>query len=268
MECCLLLTTRGRIDCLERLFFSLMQQTHKDFHILLGLQEPTKEMLQFVDTWQSKLQIDIITLPTMSLSAARNRLIPHIKGEVTALCDDDCWYEPTVLQAVVQIFHAEQSCSICIGGFAGQAMNASGKPESMYSVLKNAPSWTMFFRSNAMTKIGCFDEHLGIGAPTLWQSGEETDYVLRGLSQNMLVLRTATVRVWHPTVNVADHSQADKWVGYGRGRMQILRKHNFPLWFKWANVIFPLFRGLLEGPSSWKYRWCMFYGRISGLFGK
>lgn len=265
MECCLLITTRGRIDCLERLFSSLTQQTHKNFHILLGLQEPTQDMFQFVETWQSKLQIVTITLSALSLSAARNRLIPYIKGEVTALCDDDCWYEPRTLEAVVQFFHVEQGCSICIGGIIGQVIDASNKPETVYSVFKNAPSWTIFFRSKAMNQIGFFDEQLGIGAPTLWQSGEETDFVLRGLSQNMLALRTQTVRVGHPTVNVADHSHADKWVGYGRGRMQILWKHNFPLWFKWANVLYPLFRGLLEGPSSWRYRWCMFYGRVSGL---
>ena len=45
-----------------------------------------------------------------------------------------------------------------------------------------AISFTIFLRAPLVARIGRFDEELGLGASTPWSSGEEIDYLLRGLA--------------------------------------------------------------------------------------
>lgn len=268
MKIDLLMTTRNRHTCVERLLDSLARQTTINFRLVAGLQRPDAAMLALVKGAAAKFPVRIVPLPECGLSAARNRLLPAVAGQVVALTDDDCSYPPRTMAALETFFAAHPASDACVGTpCPADAQAPTGpatvRPVTRFGILRQAPSWLLFFRTEAMRRVGVFDERLGIGAPSPWQSGEETDYALRLLAQGGRILRTGSVGVAHPPPDFACANRA-KWYGYGMGRMQLLRKHHFPLWFRALTIAFPLVRMCGEPVSHWNGLWAMFAGRCAG----
>ncbi len=117
--------------------------------------------------------------------------------------------------------------------------------------------------------MGNFDETLGPGTGLPWGCGEDTDYLLRVNAAGFSVARCNAIRVYHPKPDMADPTLIPKMHAYGLGRMYLLRKHCFPMWFRLANVVYPLLRLPLDLPRhGWgaaRYRAAMFLGRCRGL---
>ena len=257
------MTTYNRHDCVKRLLDSLVLQDTKNFRLLAGLQEPDNNMLQLVESYKKHFPIDIQVINRCSLSKARNSLLPHISGDIIALTDDDCWY-PTDFTTSLTQFFSQNPVAACVGvhSVAKEKTAVQNQRLSRFSIFFNAPSWLLFFRREAFLEIGNFDVQLGIGADTPWQSGEETDFALRLMKKGGNILRTSSISVMHPE---ASPTSPQKWYGYGRGRMYVLRKHNFPLWFCLLNVLYPLCKIPCVSPSFWPCYLAMFKARLRGL---
>lgn len=264
----LLATTRGRRELIARLFESLKKQTCRNFTLLLGDQNPEAYLSSVISEYEKAFPIERIFLAPQSLSEARNVLLSHVRGQVVALTDDDCYYAPDCLEHVVNFFGSRTDAAALIGNANG-AVSAlvPDQEESRFSIFRNAPSWVLFFRASAMRKVGLFDVDMGIGSPGLYQSGEETDYLVRLLDAGVgPILRAPAVRVYHDEYSPNDSALYSKAYGYARGRMYLLRKHGFPLWFKLVNVVYPLLRIPCERCHAWSYRKAMFWGRLVGFF--
>lgn len=262
----LLMTTRNRRQEVRALLDSLRAQTRRNFRLLAGLQAPDSGMEALVVDHAAHFPVRALRLPECGLSRARNLLLPEADGDIIALTDDDCRYHREALAAVEDFFTAHPDVDACIGkACAVGAGSPDGidavVPVTLWNVFRNAPSWVLFFRREAMARVGMFDETLGVGAPTPWQSGEETDYAVRLLKAGGRMVRVGRIAVEHPP---ADYSRkcARKCEAYGRGRMALLRKHHFPLWFTLANLAYPLARIPMESPSRWPGCWAMFAGRL------
>lgn len=264
----LLVTTRGRIQALQRLLESLRNQSFTQFIVLLGDQNTPgflDPMLQnFTD-----ISIQRVMLPEVSLSKARNLLLPFVRQGIFAITDDDCYYAPDTLQKIIFFFSTTPKCSVLIGN-PNATLRSTLHTENIYSVWRDAPSWVLFFRFEVTHLIGTFDETLGIGSPGPFQSGEETDYLIRALQQGLTVMRESSIAVYHEPVNYSSSTLIKKTLAYSLGRMYLLKKHNFPLWFKLANVLYPLVMlpldAIRQGKHTARYRWAMFTGRLQGLF--
>lgn len=261
----LLVTTRGRIAALRALFASITTSAAYNVTVLLGDQNEPHYLDALLEEFQEKLHIERHMLAPQSLSSARNALLPYVKEGLVAITDDDCEYTPTTLEAVNKHFALHATVAAIIGNANAVTPVGHMQEETLYSVFKNAPSWVLFFRSATVELVGTFDENMGIGSPGPCQSGEETDYLLRILEKDHRIIRTSDVLVHHPEPNLADPALPAKAKAYGMGRMHLLRKHKFPLWFKLANVLYPLLRLPLEGKKAWAYRKAMFLGRLKGL---
>jgi GT2 family glycosyltransferase len=150
-----------------------------------------------------------------------------------------------------------------------KARQLSPKVFSRYSVFSKTRSWCIFLRHEAMKEVGSFDENMGIGAPTPWQSGEETDYLLRVMAAGHMVYRAPSIHVFHDAQDLR-RLDLPKIRGYSFGRMYLLHKHNFPYWFTGVNIIYPLAHMAHEcirlGPWAIKNRLAMFSGRLKGFF--
>ena len=101
----------------------------------------------------------------------------------------------------------------------------------------------------------------GTGRPC--GGGEATDY-LRGTARLGVVWKVPAVHLLHPLQDKQLINE-EKLRMYAQGRMKLLQKHHMPLWFKLANVVYPLWMGTSEGKNMWAYRWHMFVGRLMGL---
>lgn len=259
----LIVTSRDRVDDLQRLFESLLVQTNSNFTILLGDQNAPGVLDPLLAQYSSRLKIEHVMLEPQSLSQARNALLPLAKGDYVALTDDDCYYAPNCLAHVLDIF-ATRDLDGLIANPNG-ILSHQDSEESRYSIFKDAPSWVLFFTRQAIQTVGMFDESLGIGSDGPYQSGEETDYLARLIAIGGKVRRTNLPVVYHNDMDCSDAGCVERAYGYALGRMELLRKHNFPLWFKVANILYPLAKLVVEPARHRAYRLSILKGRLHGF---
>ena len=94
-------------------------------------------------------------------------------------------------------------------------------------------STALFLRRSVTNAVGGFDEHLGVGAPTAYQSGEEIDYVLRALAMGFRGTCEPALTVHHPPLASLDRLRRTTYsYALSTGRLQ--RRHRFaPPWLAW-----------------------------------
>lgn len=286
----LIMATLGRTACLPRLLDSFAGQKHQNFEIIIVDQNLPGVLDDIVSAYQTKLRLTrIFSQP--GLSRARNAGLAVARGDIIAFPDDDCQYLPNTLACAVKALASvdvvvgrqiSDNQSICEAGEKKE--EGTGKECALCAddglqikietyrtaMLRNAPSITLFFRKEVVAVVGGFDESLGLGAGTLWGSGEDSDYLIRAFDAGFVVGRTPALKARHPDVDISLPEAAGKAHAYAAGRMHLLRKHRFPLWFKLANVLYPLAvlpkEWLKHGHGAARYRWAMFTGRLYGLF--
>ncbi len=273
MQISLLIATINRKAELERLLESLCNQTYKNFHVLIGDQNPLGFLDDVLSTFCDRLQITVVPIQSRGISAARNALLPYIQGDIVAFPDDDCLYLPDTLEKVIDFFRANEH----VGGLMGvwgddEALMQKNiqKFTNNTSIARRAiffhsETFLQFYKCDVVAKVGKFDVTLGPGTGLPYGGGEDTDYALRALDFAQ-IRRVTSVRIFHP--ELAKERAKEKIYAYAYGRMYLLRKHNFPLWFKFVNILFPLYRLLQEDRQCWYFCWHMFVGRLYGLFQK
>lgn len=282
----LIVATLGRADCLPRLLESLAAQEYRNFDVLLIDQNPPGVLDDLLTRYQEKLRLTRIFSPP-GLSRARNAGLALAKGDFVAFPDDDCLYAPDTMALAAKAF---SKAEVLVGRqvsdqgiapgtrreAAHEAVSQSQPPTrletSRTAVLRNAPSITLFFCKEVISAVGGFDETMGLGAGTRWGSGEDSDYLVRAFDAGFKIAKVPGLEVYHPDVDYSQPEAARKARAYAAGRMHLLRKHHFPLWFKLANILYPLAvlpkETLRHGRGAAKYRWSMFLGRLQGFFHK
>jgi hypothetical protein len=129
----------------------------------------------------------------------------------------------------------------------------------------------MFFRAASLGGL-FYDERLGIGAETIWGSGEETEFLLQAMKLGCFVQYEPSVAVFHLdwgqgpyTVTVIKKARR-----YGMGMGRILYAHDFPASLTLKYFCRPLLGGaytlLLGRPRKTVYHWSIFVGRTTGWF--
>ena len=211
--------------------------------MVLGDQNDADVLASLISKYEKKFSLLRVPLPRMSLSGARNALLPYAEGDFVALADDDCYYLPTTVE---QLFQARQSTPEAAAFIGTMLPSPPEKPLpsgvslcSRYSVCRIAPSWCLFIKKSLLHKIGDFDPDMGIGAPGPWQSAEETDVLVRIILAGDKVYRAKGVGVCHDPHNLCSVQVVHRAYLYGMGRMYLLHKHRFPLWFTFLNILFP-----------------------------
>ena len=177
----LVVCTVDRFDRLERLFQSLRAQTCRDFEVVLVDQNPDDRLVPVIENYRSSFPINHLRSPK-GLSLARNRGLAVSGGAYVGFPDDDCWYRPETLADVASKFrrHGE----LCV--VTGRTVDASDKPSLSPSgnlevdvdrknYLSCGNSNSIFVTRQLLDVIGGFDERLGVGAVTPFQSGEEAE---------------------------------------------------------------------------------------------
>lgn len=148
--------------------------------------------------------IPFFTDKSLSLSEARNFLIREFQSKsvsavssdfIFAFPDDDAWYTPGFISAIVNNFDCATSCHNISDEPLIFICNYSSKPISAdcinieFSLSKNllrysraASSNTIFLCTSGSFTLPFFDERLGVGSPI--NGGEDLDYALRLLSSS------------------------------------------------------------------------------------
>jgi GT2 family glycosyltransferase len=234
----LILATIGRTEELVRFLRSLDGQTYRNFRLIVVDQNGDDRLVPTLGGFKDAFPM-LHLRAEPGLSRARNVALEHLAADLVAFPDDDCWYQPHVLEHVATFFAQHPECD----GLGGLAVDADGRPSAgradtkpgamtVYNLWRRVASFTLYVRQRVIEAVGPFDETLGVGSGTLWGGGEDLDYVVRALRAGCPVYYAPALTVHHPRKR--EHgSDPDPRQGfeYGAGYGRVLRKSKVPLWF-------------------------------------
>ena len=228
----LLVATLGRVDELNRLLASLENQD-AGFEVLVVDQNPDDRLAPVLAA-HSRLAARHLR-SERGLSRARNVGLRAAQGDLIAIPDDDCWYPAGLLARVEEWFRQNPSFGL-LGAVVRTAENRPSGPRSPASacrctranVWQCAVSTALFLRRSVVDAVGDFDEEIGVGARSRYQSGEETDYVLRALEQGFEMWYEPGLTVHHPPLDSIERLRRTTYP-FALGTGRVLRRHGYPL---------------------------------------
>jgi len=230
----LLVCTLGRASSLERLLNSLAAQTSRNFEVIIVDQNPVGVLDPSIHEFPELRITHLRSRP--GLSRARNIGLSASSGRYIGFPHDDVWFEPTVVEEVIDTFRRNPKLSAITGQFvdaAGHPLTANlpGEAQITRENIFEAGNAATVFIERAAAQALRFDEALGPGAPTDFQSGEETDFLLRALESGVASWYFPKLMIFHDPVDTAAPltERTRRATAHARGFGYLMRKHRYPL---------------------------------------
>jgi glycosyltransferase involved in cell wall biosynthesis len=228
----LIVCTVGRPALLERLLRSLMTQTDGGFELIVVDQSGSDEIDACLRTYSVGQRVHYLR-SGRGLSHGRNIGLRHAQGHVVGFPDDDCWYGEHVIARVGRFFQDPGN-----GILTGRTVDRNGctsvsdhreesGPIDRSNVFESGNSNSVFALAALARQIEGFDETLGVGAPTPFQSGEETDFLLRSLRQGYRLYYDRDFVVYHDQSESSLAAQSARVRAYSQGYGRVLRLHHY-----------------------------------------
>lgn len=229
----LIVATVDRVTELEQLLASLGRQSHKDFEVLVVDQNPDDRLAPVLERHR---ELTVRHLRSgRGLSRARNVGLAQASGGIIGFPDDDCWYPPQLLEQVKDAFDLHPEYAALFATLRDADHQAVGpKWPDHASVWSKENVWVYgvsaagFVRREVTDAIGRFDENLGMGAATPYQSGEDVDYFVRPLELGWEIGYDPALTVHHPSFHRIDRVR-ERSYSYALGGGYTLRTHHYPL---------------------------------------
>jgi glycosyltransferase involved in cell wall biosynthesis len=272
----LIVATRYRTAEVKKLLDSLVAQAYHEFEVIVVDQNDDERLVPVLDAYRQTLRIRHVRSNTSGKAAANNVGLRVCDGDVVGFPDDDCWYTPNLLRRIVDSFdtHPEwdgmTGCEAPSEDFVrNDRFDQVPGRVVQGNIMRRHISFAAFFRTKALAGL-FYDERLGIGAKTIWGSGEETDFILRFLKRGCWVQYEPSLVVYHPDWGKGPYTLAAiaKARRYGMGMGRILQDHGFSASLTFRYLSRPLLGGaytlLLGRPRKALYHWSIFVGRIGG----
>jgi glycosyltransferase involved in cell wall biosynthesis len=271
----LIVATLGRTAELECLMESLVVQTHREFRVVVVDQNGDGRLEPILKRYQHRLEL-VRVESAPGLSRARNAGLRVSSADVVSFPDDDCRYPPDLLARVAELLEGNTG----FDGVTGRTVDATSRSTFLLwqkerslvarrNVWRTAVAVTIFLRHHVIERIGEFDETLGAGSGTRWQSGEETDYALRALEAGFTVAYEPTLCVFHDSPNPPwAAASAAKGYGIGLGNSRVLRRYGYSPRFaayRVCQVVAGSAFSLVTGRfGAARFYWAMARGRAAG----
>ena len=277
-----IVSTLGRQHELVALLQSLRSQSSTDFELIVVDQNREPIIAPLVrDEQLFSFPVKYLHTPDeKGLSRGRNSGLRAASGEFLLFPDDDCWYPENFMELGISTLRDGSWDAI-----TGRPTSEDGKPihgrfEERAQQINRSNVWTTqiewiaFWRRDLLERLGGFDELIGLGAASPWQSAEGQDLMLRALA--------AGARCWYdPRLNAhdkgADRREADaafvaKARAYGRGLGHVMRKHRVgyatSLYYLSRSVGGSLFAVISREMPLARFHAATALGRLEGILGK
>ena len=227
----LVVATVDRTTELETLLHSLDGQTPRRFRLVVVDQNADDRVAELL---ASHAALDVLHLrSSRGLSRARNAALAALTGDAVAFPDDDCRYPPDLLERVARRFAEEPE----LAGLAGRAVAADGSGDASWeaepavldaqNLWNRVISFSIFLRRGLVERVGAFDERLGLGARSLWSSGEEVEYVLRAIRAGARIEYDPSFTVTHARKEYSAVELRAVGLRDGASVGWILRRHRY-----------------------------------------
>ena len=244
----LIVCTIDRIAPLERLLHSLAQQSDREFEIVLVDQNHDDRLAGVVATFGRAMPI-IHVKAVRGLSSSRNKGLSLARGDIIGFPDDDCHYPASLLERVRQRFASAPNLELITGRITdmlGKDLMAAflkhDAPIDRWNVWKSGSSSTLFVRRSVIDSGLKFNEELGVGASSPFQSGEETAFLLDAIGKGCRGKYFRDLVVYHDQVGETDSRRARK---YARGFGRLLALYGYPRSYVAICLMRPTLRAML-----------------------
>jgi hypothetical protein len=188
-------------------------------------------------------------------------------GEIIGFPDDDCWYPPQLLACVKNGFESHPEAG-ALFAILRDSENRPIGPKwgdcacfwTKHDIWVRGISPAGFVRRSVADVIGTFNEEIGIGAATPYQSGEDVDYFIRPLKFGWRIWYDPSITVHHPSFHSLDRI-TERSYSYALGGGYTLRVHRYPI--RWlisilirsaGGAVLNFFRGKLALAKSYLWR--------------
>jgi glycosyltransferase involved in cell wall biosynthesis len=272
----LVVSTRFRTLEVKRLLESLLAQTYKSVELIVADQNEDDRLAPLLQEYGEKLTIKHVRSSHLGHAAGSNAGLRVCAGDIVGFPDDDCWYAPDLLRRIVDMFEAHPEWRGITGCEASADNVVSAHrfdqvagPVTRRNIWRRHIAFTAFLRTADLTGL-FYDERLGMGAGTIWGSGDETDFLLHFINRGYFVQYDPSVAVYHLDWGQGPYTMAaiKKARRYGMGMGRLLQTHRFPAWFTLKCFARPLLGGaytlILGKPKKAVYHWSIFLGRTTG----
>ncbi len=272
----LILATVGRTTELNRLFDSLAAQVFVDFEILVVDQNPDERLNEPVARARELgLEVRHLKHFPANLAAARNVGIEAARGEWLGFPDDDCWYDPALLNRLAHRLARQDTPAGLVARWMEQGQPPVTAPTLSWersSNFRDVPvsSITLFFKRSLLETVGGFDPRLGVGQ--WYGAAEEHDLVFRALQANAVFAYVPEAEVHHavaegPPDATQQGCQSARLRARGAGALY--SKHRLPSWVIVRGLVAPVLRPLLKGRFGGELRlgYAVARGRLEGWRG-
>lgn len=243
------ISTLGRIDALDQLLADLAAQTvlpvavavcdQSEFSVATSAEE-TRRVSEVCSKYTGVLDIRLVSTQR-GVSRGRNAGIAALDGTV------DYFLFPNDTSRVPPDFFATFAPLDQAEVVAAQYQDSSGLRREQGSglvAIDKANVWHvmeagMLVRSDVLEAVGGFNEELGSGAASPWQSGEGTELLLRlGREGARIQFDTRLIMGGVPeSAGLDSTARHRKLRAYGRGYGHILREWNYGPLRSWASVL-------------------------------
>ncbi|WP_425617963.1 glycosyltransferase family 2 protein [Anatilimnocola sp. NA78] len=268
--------TIGRPTDLQRFIEHLLLQESsrldlREVELLVVDQSGKPETGELLARLQTPFAVRHLPMAGRGASRARNYGWSFARGEFLTFPDDDCHYPLGMLERVLARFENPQVDALMVQVEHLGRQDQTGGPITRDNVLFRCVESGFFIRRARAADLR-YDELMGIGAATPWNSDEGPDLLLRLLQHGLRIDFDPTIVIHHPNpLQTLDERLQQRSYSYSRGRGYLLRKHQFPLNEVARTLIRScggsLLMGLTGRPYWARYYWNAFAGKWLGYVG-
>lgn len=241
----LIICSVDRTTTLERLLRSLALQTDRNFEVVLVDQNLDNRLQAPIESFGKVMPI-VQVKAARGLSLARNKGLGVARGDFIAFPDDDCHYPNSLIERVRKRFASTPDVDVLTGRTIDmeghESLSAFLDQDSeidRWNVWKCGNSNTVFARRTALAAGLRFNEELGVGAASPFQSGEETAFLLDAMQRGSRGRFCRDIVVYHDQVGETDALRARK---YARGFGRVLALYDYPRAYLVRSLVRPALR--------------------------
>lgn len=272
--------TLGTSDRLPETLRSIASQTTEPVEIVIALHGPDDIVARAIDeVGPVNYPINVVKCG-IGVSHARNSAIRAASQpwDIVVVIDDDLTLHPDfVAQTVKSAAHADVLTAVILTDDGGEGR--TDVPPHRVRITTNNVWIRSLEGGTALTHrawqaSGGFDEHLGIGFPTPWQSGEGTDLILRLMKQDFVAMQDPARILWEQSIRNAtpnERARARRARRYARGTGWVCR-HRMPAHASAVLVAKSVVRAIVDtlgvrGRNRGREARTILLGRLEGLTG-
>lgn len=203
MRISLVLATLGRDWELADFLKSLVNQTYKDFELIIIDQNKDGKIDAIVEQIRNCLDVRHVKVDFKGNARARDYGIGLAQGRIVAFPDDDCAYDKDVLKKVVAEFKRRPNLSILVAGSYDASTNRfsigvnSHKAGYFSRFNMMGVEFTQFFdRKKIDSEIFHLDHDFGLGSK--YSGGEGFELLYRLLRAGCTAFYTPEIKIYHP----------------------------------------------------------------------